>query len=185
MIEMLVALGVLLVIAAVGIPSLLSQLARVRLESAANDVANLMRQTRLRAIRDNQQYTVEVDGNNVTGETVVGSTEQSSIELEFTNPPIEIYPGGGIATCGNKYDGTGDTWGDDSIVYDSTGVADATGAICLWDGGENILQVVIVFPAGQPKVRKFLKNGDSPTVAGSEGFFEKTSAVTAATWVWY
>ncbi len=186
-IELLVALGVLLVVAVIGIPSLLSQLARVRLESSANDVANLIRQTRLRAIRDNQQYTVEVvDDEKVVGETVIGSTEQSQVELELNNPPIAVYPGGGIAQCQSKYDGTGGSWGGTSMVYDSTGVAGDTGAICVWDGGENILQVVIEFPAAQPKVRKFLKTGDSPATGGAQGFFEKTSAVTAdSTWVWY
>ncbi len=182
--ELLVTMGVLLIVAVLGIPSLLGQLSKIRLESAANEVANLIRQTRLRAIRDNQQYTVEVDGDNVVGETVLGSTEQDRVELEFNNPPVALYPGGSIATCQNRYDGSADPWGGTSIVYISTGVAQDTGAICVWDGGENILQVVIEFPAGQPKVRKFLKTGDSET--GAEGFFEKTSAATAGSaWTWY
>ncbi len=183
-IEMLVVLGILGLVAAIGVPSLLNQLSKVRLEAAAADVANLMRQTRLRAIRDNQQYTVQVNGVNVDGQTLIGSTELAPFEMEFTNPPIAIYPGGGIAVCQDKYDGSGETWGGTGITYESTGVAQDTGAICVWDGGENILQVVVEFPAGQPKVRKFLKAGHP--LGGSQGFFEKTSAATAdATWVWY
>ncbi len=184
MVELLVAMGVLLVAAVVGIPSLLGQLSKVRLESKANEVANLMRQTRLRAIRDNRQYAVAVSGDKVIGETVLGSTEQDQVELEFDDPPIELYDGTGIANCQSMYDGSGGTWGGTSITYGSTGVAQATGAICIWDGGENILQMVIEFPAGQPKVRKFLKAGDSET--GAVGFFEKTSAQTAGSaWTWY
>ena len=183
-IEMLVVLGIFGLIAVIGVPSLLNQLAKVRLEAAAADVANLIRQTRLRAIRDSQQYTVQVAGANLEGQTLVGSTELAPFEMEFTNPPIALYPGGGIADCQDKYDGSGEAWGGTSITYQSTGVAQDTGAICVWDGGENILQVVIEFPAGQPKVRKFLKAGHP--LGGAEGFFEKTSAATAAaTWVWY
>ena len=185
--ELLVVLGVLGVIAAVGIPSLLSQLNRVRLESAASDVANLMRQTRLRAIRDNKQHSVAVVGNTVVGEGVV-----TTVELELTDPSAMIYPGGGPADCQDKYDGSGETWGGETIVYESNGTASdaggggtaGTGAICLYDGGDNILQVVLDFSAGQPKIRKFLTAADSPT--GAEGFFERTSAATSGSiWTWY
>ncbi len=88
------------------------------------------------------------------------------------------------ANCQGKYDGSGESWGGTSLSYESTGVAQDTGAICVWDGGENILQVLVDFPAGPPTIRKFLKTGHSPTAA--EGFFEKTSAATAgSTWTWY
>ncbi len=185
--EMLVVIAVIGVMAAVGIPSLLSQLNKVRLEAAASDVANLIRQTRLRAIRDGTQYSVGVAGNTVTGEGVI-----ASVELELDDPSALLYPGSGSAVCQDKYDGTADTWGGETILYESTGTAiDAggggttgTGAICLYDGGENVLQVVLEYSAGQPKIRKFLTAADSPT--GAEGFFEKTSAATTgSTWTWY
>lgn len=183
-IEMLVVVGILGLVTAIGVPALFDQMSKVRLEAAASDVANLVQQTRMRAIRDNQQYTVQVNGANVDGQTFSGSTELAPFEMEFNNPPIEVYPGGGIADCQDKYDGSGEAWGGTSITYESTGVAQDTGAICIWDGGENILQVVIEFPGGQPKIRKFLKTGHP--LGGAEGFFEKTSATSSAsTWIWY
>ena len=182
-VEILVVIGVASLVFLIGIPSLLSQLNKTRLEAAANDVANLVRQTRLRAIRDNQQYTVQVVGTTVEGEIAIGGSDQPTFTMEFNNPPIAIYPGGGIADCQDKYDGSGETWGGTSIIYEPTGVAQTTGAICVWDGGENILQILLAFPAGQPEVRKYLKAGNA---LGTNGFYEKTSAVTAAsTWVWY
>ncbi len=185
MVEVLVIIGIVGLVAAIGIPGLISQLSKVRLEAAANEVANLVRQTRLRSIRDNATYTVEVNGVNVVGQTLVGSTAADPFEMEFNNPPIAIYAGGGLADCQDKYDGSGDSWGGTSITYESTGAAQDTGAICVWDGGENILQVVVDFPAGPPTVRKFLKAGDAPA-AGTAGFYEKTSAATSGTaWAWY
>lgn len=187
--ELLVVLAVIGVMAAVGIPSLLSQLEKVRLEATASDVANLIRQTRLRAIRDGVQYSVGVVGNTVTGEGVI-----ATVELELDDPSAQLYPGSGIAVCQDKYDGTASTWGGETLIYDTTGTTidaggggDAgTGAICLYDGGDNILQVVLPFSAGQPKIRKFLKAADAPSGGGGEGFYEKTSAATTgSTWVWY
>ncbi len=178
--EMIVTVAIVGLVAMVGMPALFNQLSKVRLEAAATDVANLIQQTRLRAIRDGQQYTVEVDGVDVTGQTIVGSNESDPFEMEFYNPPIAVYPvdDPGIADCQE-----GGIWGGPSITYDSTGAAQDTGAICVWDGGENILQVVIEFPAGPPKIRKFLKTGDGPA---GQGFYEKTSAATSgSTWSWY
>ena len=183
--ETLVAVAVLGLVVVIGVPSVLKQISKVRLEAAANDVANLVRQTRLRAIRDRETYTVEVVGDEVHGQNLLGSTAAAPFEMEFFNPPVELYPNGaGIADCQRKYDGTGTTWDGTSITYDSTGVAAGTAAICVWDGRENILQVVLEFPAGTPIVRKFLKTPDSPTAA--DGFFERTSAATSDfAWTWY
>lgn len=179
--EALLVLAVIGVIAAVGVPSLLNQLQRLRLESAANDVANLIRQTRLRAIRDRAQYTVGVvGGTKVAGEGVI-----DSVELDFVDSNAQVYTG---ADCQSKYvavDGNSGAWGGFTITYDSDGTATDTGAICVYDGGENILQILLPFEAGQPKIRKFLKTADAPGVGG-EGFYERTSAATAgATWTWY
>ena len=87
--EMLVAVAVIGLVAAIGVPALLDQLSKVRLEAAATDVVNLIQQTRLRAIRDGQQYTVEVDGVNVTGQTIVGSNELNPFE-KAKRPRISV-----------------------------------------------------------------------------------------------
>lgn len=210
-VEMLIVVGILGVVAIVGVPALLNQLSRLRMESTANDIANLVRQTRLRAIRDNNSYTVGIGGSDVVGMGLQGDIERvvpalpalpywrgnGVIVLEFNDPDVSLYPAlAWTADCQDQYDlsNPGAEWDGDVIVYDGTGVATeagalfsgtpGTGAICIWDGGENVLQVVLQYPSGQPQVRKFLKPGDSPS--GQNGFFAKISAATSTNvWVWY
>ena len=181
--EALIVIFVLGIAAAISVPSLIGQLAKLRLESSATDVANLMRQTRLRAIRDNTEYTVEISGDEITG---MGAYSGEAISLEFDQPVLIYRTGDGAANCLNKYDGTG-SFDDNSVVYQGSGVATGTGAICIHDGKGNILQVVVPFATAEPKVRKYLPAGDSPT--GNQGFFESTgfNPVTKAAniWIWY
>ena len=168
LVEVLVVIGVLALAALVGLPSLMGQIRKVRLESAAADIANVMRQTRLRAIRDNEQYTVKVDGSAVTGQGLIGE-----IELEIDDSNISLYTDGGSCPAAPE------------IVYDGSGVADVTSAFCVDDGLGNILQVALQSTSGQPKVLKFLQAADAPDGV-TAGFYEKTSTATAGkTWAWY
>ncbi len=177
--EALVVIAIIGIAAAIGVPSLLTQLARLNLESAATDVANLFRQTRLRAIRDNAEYTVGVDSGKVVGEGVI-----DSVEIEFDDPNVML--GDGAADCLDTYSAAPDYDGD-SVTYSGNGVASGTGAICIHDGKGNILQVVVEFTTAQPKIRKYLPAVASPT--SNEGFFEKTgfsaAGSTSNVWVWY
>ena len=184
LVEALIVVAVFGIVAAIGIPSLLTQLARFRLESTATEIANLMRQTRLRAIRDNTDYTVGISGGKVVG---MGAFDETPVEL-VPEDPIAIYePGDGLAVCLNQYTTPPDppaTFDGDGVTYQGSGTATGTGAVCVHDGQGNVLQIAVTFPALPPKVRKYMKPGDSPS--GAEGFFEKTSAVTAdSIWVWY
>ena len=176
LLEVLVVIGVLAIAAAVGVPALLNQLSRLQLEGSASSVANLINQTRQRAIRLNEPHAVGVVGDTVQILRVVGESPlvtEIVFEFELTDGSTEIYTGG-LVTCANT-----------DILYRSTGVADDVGQICLTDeDGENILQVGILFAAGQPKIRKHLLDTDAP--GGTAGFFEKTSAATSGTiWTWY
>ncbi|MEM7582403.1 MAG: prepilin-type N-terminal cleavage/methylation domain-containing protein [Acidobacteriota bacterium] len=186
-IELLVVIGVLSIISVLAIPAFLNQLGRLRLESAASDIANVMNQTRLRAIRDNTEYSIEVVGTSLFGVGVI-----DVIELELTDDGAELYTAISPADCQDKYDGSGESWGGTKITWDSTGVAtdaggggtEGTGAVCVFDGEENVLQVVLPFSAGQPKIRKFLKAADAP--GGTAGFYERTSAASSSSiWAWY
>ena len=184
MVEALIVIFVIGFTAAIGVPALLTQLRNLRLESTAADIANLMRQTRLRAIRDNTQYTVSTSGDDVLGMGAFGGN-QVTLEPE---DPVRIYQAGdGDADCLDRYDGLGGVFDADSVVYQGSGVATGTGAICIHDGRGNIMQVAIEFATSQPKVRKYLPAAVSPT--GNEGFFEKTgfniSTGEGNVWVWY
>jgi Tfp pilus assembly protein FimT len=58
MVELCIVVGVALLLAAVAVPSVLNAVYNVRLRSAANDVAGLLQDAHLRAIRDNTYYPV-------------------------------------------------------------------------------------------------------------------------------
>jgi prepilin-type N-terminal cleavage/methylation domain-containing protein len=58
LIELLVVISILLVITATAIPNIMQTIAQVRLRSAANTVAGLLQQGRVRAVRDNSYYAV-------------------------------------------------------------------------------------------------------------------------------
>lgn len=181
--EALVVVFVLGIAAAIGIPGVLGQLNKIRLESSASDVANLVSQTRLRAIRDNADYSVGVSGDKFVG---MGAFGTAQLELELKDP-VSIYnPGDGAAVCLSKYDGSGDTYGGDALTFQGTGVATDTGAMCIHDGKGNILQVVVEYTTSQPKIRKYLPAAVAPS---GEGFYEKTgfnaAAGTGNVWVWF
>ena len=178
LVEALIVIGVLGIVAALGVPSLLNQLARYKLESTAISVANLMRQTRMRAIRDNDQYTVAISGNKITG---VGAFDDELVEV-VPEDPVAIYAGADPECL--SADGSSAIYDANSITYQGNGQATGSGAICVHDGRGNILQVVVEFPALPPVIRKHMLGADSPS--GAEGFFEKTSAATAdSAWWWY
>ncbi len=182
LLEALIVMGVLGIVAAIGLPSLLTQLARFQLESSATAVANLMRQTRMRAIRDNATYAVQITAGQIVG---IGAFDSETVNLELEDPIAVYNLGDGAAVCLNSYGGdpTGG-FAAQSVTYQGTGLATASGAICVHDNRGNVLQVAVKFPALPPVVRKYMPAGDSPSNA--EGFFEKTSAVTAdSVWVWY
>lgn len=167
--ELLIVIGILGIVAAVGTPFIISQLARIQLEAAARDVANLLNQTRLRAIRDNEEYTVQVIGTSVFGQGLIETGVP--LELQFTDPQATIYSVGPVP-CTNT-----------DIVFRSNGAATDVGEICLWDSDDNVLQVALLFESGQPKIRKYLEAADAPSGAG---FYEKTSRPTAdVIWTWY
>ncbi len=165
-------------------PSFTTQLSKLRLESTATDIANLMRQTRLRAIRDNAEYSVSVSGTEIVGMGAVGNAQ---VELSLEAPVVVYQPGDGDADCLDKYDGAGGAFDDDSLIFQGNGCATGTGAICVHDGRGNVLQVVLEFTTSQPKIRKYLAAEVSPTTEA--GFFEKTSysaeAGTSNAWVWF
>ena len=195
LLEALVVLVIILLLAIIGLPNFLGVMKKIRLESAATDIANVMNQTRLRAIRDNTSYTVSIQAGEVVGKGGYGSGELTPGVVEATEiratpqQPVSIYkPGDGAADCLDKYDGSGDFFGGDSVTYEGTGVSTDSAAICVHDGQGNILQVVVPYTTTQPKIRKYLQAGaDSPS--GDAGFFEKTGANPttgkANIWVWY
>lgn len=58
LIEILVVVTIILVVTAISVPNIMQALAQVRLRTAANTVAGLLQQGRIRAVRDNKYYAV-------------------------------------------------------------------------------------------------------------------------------
>lgn len=198
---MLVVVAVLGVLLIVGVPSMIGQLRKTRLQAAANDITNLMNQTRLRAIRDSTTREVRAEPDRVTisGLSVVGDDPLARVELEYNSDYLAVFPPGpagdprnGVANCFAHLDGT--VYGGDAtstvIAYDATGEAevllgdDRPGAICLSDGLGNVLQVALDFPTGEPQIRKYLEAADAP---GDAGFYLAPSLVpnSGYSWAWY
>ena len=81
LIELLVVVAILMVVAAVSVPNIMQAIAQVRLRSAANTVAGMLQQGRMRAIRDNGgsngYYRVIADP--------VGSTDSDIVCIDLNN----------------------------------------------------------------------------------------------------
>jgi len=189
MIEMLVVITVLGIAAVVVIPNFLQLVRQARLTSAANQIASLVQQTRMRAIRDRQEYAVGIDGAKIVGRGLLdsGVVGDDRLEIEFEDDRMAVFPPGppgesSTADCLARAPAAG-VYDDDNVTYDSLGLASKTLAVCISDGRGNVLQVALEFPNGQPKVKKFLPAGAAP---GAEGFYENVSAATTgSTWTWY
>ncbi|MCP3961587.1 MAG: hypothetical protein GY719_27410 [bacterium] len=189
--EILVVLGVVGLVVGIGLPSLMQQMSRNRLESAANNVANLMRQTRLRAIRDNTDYTVEL---GASGDTVEGVGIIDDVTLDFTpsDSKIEIYDDPSPDCSELEADGVAGHYDivDVIVTFESTGTAEGPGAICVHDNAGNILQVAVDSTTAQPRIRKYLPGANAP--GGNAGFYQKTTGSSAdpndwgsPLWVWF
>jgi len=111
-IELLIVLFVVMVIAAIAIPNILSAVSNIRLRASAGDLAGLMQQARIMAAKNNATYTIRygtrngaqiafVDLNNpptgvwaptVTVNGVV--TDEPLIEFSGTTVPASGAPSG-------------------------------------------------------------------------------------------
>lgn len=92
LIELMVVVMILLVLAAIAIPNIMKTISDVRLRSAANSVAGLLQEGRMRAIRDNKSY--RVFGYTTDGTVGTADTQMACLDLENT------------ATCSNTSDPT-------------------------------------------------------------------------------
>ena len=111
-IELLIVLFVVMVIAAIAIPNILSAVSNIRLRASAGDLAGLMQQARIMAAKNNATYTIRygtrngaqiafVDLNNpptgVWASTVTVNgvvTDEPLIEFSGTTVPASGAPSG-------------------------------------------------------------------------------------------
>lgn len=121
LIELLVVVMIMLILAAIAIPNIMQTINDVRLRSAANSVAGLLQEGRLRAVRDNTYYAVVADSNtadsqiacldlNKNGTCVAASTTDNldpQVRLGGVNvlttsaPPFSVKSKAGLSSSNN------------------------------------------------------------------------------------
>ena len=72
--ELLVVMAILLVIAAMAVPNVITAIADIRLRSSAQAVAGLLQQVRLKAVSDNRYYTARAGGSGTNRYGYLDST---------------------------------------------------------------------------------------------------------------
>lgn len=164
LIELLVVILLILIIALISTPFVISQISRARVTGAAQQSMSLLQRTRLEAIRRSQDRAVTRTADRISGGGAVVSLEE--LDIELWDEPLCYDP---------DNDGTAD-YSDAEVTYDAQGKASAISAFCLTDGRGNIFQIAVDSLQGSPRIRKLLQPGDSPT--GNTGFFLDK-------WVWY
>jgi Tfp pilus assembly protein FimT len=162
MLEILVILAVMGLLLTLVFPFAVRTITRLELEGMTNQTVSLIQQTRMRAIRDNREYQVAIDGNTLTGvsgitavNTDVGGTVTESSEaarLDLTEHNLEIFdqPSCYATTTDGKSYAAG------AMNFDTRGTIDQARAFCFKDPRGNILQVAVEAPSVNLRVRKFL-----------------------------
>lgn len=160
--EALVVLVILAIIAALGVPALMTSLRQSKLEGIARQVASLTQRARLEAIKRNRQTMVTA--NTASGEIVVfvDANENRSFDASeevvtrLGMPALVTLTGttAGAAEDALPIEGFG---GASGPVFLPNGAVEAQGAIRLADARDNVLEVRIVSEAtGRVEVRKWL-----------------------------
>ncbi len=163
LVELLVVIALLGILLTISVPYLMGQIRRAQVEGAANQSVGLIQQTRLAAIRSNQNQSITAGLDEIVG---VGQVSLEGLNVSLWENPLCYDP---------DNDGT-DDYSSDDIVFDSQGKASGKAAFCVSDDKGNIFQVAIDSLQGTPRIRKYLQPGDSPT--GAAGFFLDN-------WAWY
>ncbi len=177
-------IGILLII---GIPSLFRQIQRMKVEQAVAQSVGFLQSARLRAVRDQNAYTVNFD--TTTGEIQGVSSGLPGDSDERQTLDLDSF---GVSFYSTGYTGLPPGFEPDcdvppvaGIQFDSTGVV--TGApveFCITDIFGNIMQISFESLGGQPRVRKFFAEVDPHNRYANQtaGFFLQDEQ---GPWRWY
>lgn len=164
LLELMVVVVLILILAVISVPLVMGQIRRAQVQGAADQTVSLIQRTRLQAIRLNQEQEITAEANEISG--AGGQVSLQGLNIELWTDSLCYDP---------DNDGTAD-YQQGTMVFDSQGKVSAKTAFCVHDSKGNIFQVAVDSLQGTPRIRKFLKAGDSPT--GSAGFFLDS-------WSWY
>lgn len=200
LIELLIVMALIAGMALWGVPAFLNTLSRVRVTSAARELATLMQVGRLEAIKRSGQ-----NGNlrtEVAALTYDAATRSFQVEVDVApeDPDLGVFEPemdlGGVyvlpkgvtveAPGGDEEDAVAG-WDEVAVVEDqwegpiflSDGSVRSAGAFRLFDSRGNYLEVRIEFPAtGKISIQKWFGGGDPDT-----NWFENGEANRK--WQWY
>src|SRR5467141_2575061 len=96
-IELLIVLFVVMVIAAIAIPNILSAVSNIRLRASAGDLAGLMQQARIMAAKNNATYTVRYGTLNGAQIAYVDLNGNGSFD---TGEPLMEFSGNTVPASG-------------------------------------------------------------------------------------
>lgn len=129
MIEMMVAIVILGVMAAMAGPSFSSWIPKMKLKAEAREKLNYLRQARSRAIAENNQYGIYFDtGNN-----------DIIFFKDATNPQLSIYEAGADSIIGTPIESESNvvfancTLTNNAVIFYPNGSASTSGQIELHD----------------------------------------------------
>ncbi|GMU65764.1 MAG: hypothetical protein AMXMBFR36_20380 [Acidobacteriota bacterium] len=196
LIELLIVIALIAGMALWGVPAFLNTLSRVRVTSAARELATLMQVGRLEAIkRSGHNGNI---GNEVAALTYDEASRSFSLMVDDDPdgawlPELQIggiytlpksvtveAPGGDAEDAVDGWDEVpevGDRW--EGPIFLSDGSVRSAGAFRLFDSRGNYLEVRIEFPAtGKISIQKWFGGGDPDT-----NWFENGEATRK--WQWY
>lgn len=174
LIELMVLLGVVGIVLAIGVPKLLDFVVRSRTESFIRDSTILMQRARFEAIKLNRQGMVYVDGaqRRLVGfvdrdnDRALGAADMRVGSVSFPNELSQGGPPSDSAATLGFTDVGGEKW----VVFRSDGTAVDAGAYRFVDLRGNYLEVRIDRPAtGRIGIRKWQNGKWLPPPAPESG----------------
>jgi type II secretion system protein H len=140
LIEMMVAIVILGVLAAMAGPSFSSWIPKMKLKAEAREKLNYLRQARSRAIAENSQYGIYFNTGN----------SEIIFFKDITNPQLNLYEAGSDSIIGAPIESESNVLFDNStltnnvVIFYPNGSASTSGQIELHDSGSACLHTITV-----------------------------------------
>jgi len=157
LVELMIAIGVIAILAAIAVPGVISWLPNYRLKAAAMDLVSNMQKARMEAVRGNKDVVVTFD-SSVNPGFYSFNTDRGVNKIDFSSYGSSVDYGTGNAA--SNWNGDNCTQAD-SITYNSRGTSNA-GTIYIQNQDNDICYAITARSTGSIKLRKY--NGALPFV---------------------
>ena len=166
MVELVVSIGVMLVLTALAIPSLMRSMRAYQLNSAAASVSDMTKFTRFEAVRQNRKVSFLLAPSGSTGwvvwtgpptDTAPSATEKQLLIAGFASLVASGYPAGpNIPGSGALNVLSGSTCTPACFSFDSRGAVSSLQGYVLYIGGINnpdtSYRAIVLLPSGSTQV---------------------------------